>query len=237
LTFVSFDKKFAFTGDALLIRGAGRTDFQGGDPAKLFASVRKQIFSLPDDCLLYPAHDYSGRTVTTVGEEKSFNPRLGERVRESDFIGYMNHLGLPHPKKMDAAVPANLRCGKPNEDLQAQPMPTWGPVIRTYAGVWQVEPEWVFTHRREVNVVDVREREEVEAEPLGIIPESTIVPLSELREGKVTVPKDKPVITICPSGARSAIAASLIEKMGAGRVANLRGGLLGWRDLGYPLES
>src|SRR5690606_19885192 len=113
MTYVLDDRSMAFTGDALLIRGCGRTDVQQGDPARLFLSVRTEIFSLPDECTLYPAHDYRGLTATSVGEEKLYNPRLAEGVLEQDFVGYMKHLGLPHPKQMDVAVPANLKCGKP----------------------------------------------------------------------------------------------------------------------------
>jgi sulfur dioxygenase len=108
LSFVLADESMAFTGDSLLIRGAGRTDFQQGSAATLYRSVHEQLYSLPDDCLLYPAHDYNGRGVTTVAEEKAYNPRLGAGVREQDFQGYMDNLGLPHPKKLDIAVPANL---------------------------------------------------------------------------------------------------------------------------------
>src|SRR5215510_10191180 len=95
MTYVLDDRSMAFTGDALLIRGCGRTDFQQGDARTLFRSVRNQVFSLPDSCLIYPGHDYRGLTVTSVGEEKLYNPRLGEAVGEGDFVGYMTHLGLP----------------------------------------------------------------------------------------------------------------------------------------------
>src|SRR5712672_486387 len=95
-TYVLDDRSMAFTGDTLFIRGCGRTDFQGGDAHSLFHSVRAQIFSLPDDCLIYPGHDYRGLTVTSVGEEKLYNPRLAESIGENDFVGYMKHLGLPH---------------------------------------------------------------------------------------------------------------------------------------------
>src|SRR5439155_522947 len=84
-TYVLDDRSMAFTGDALLIRGCGRTDFQDGDPCTLFRSVREQIFSLPERCLIYPGHDYRGLTVTSVGEEKLYNPRLGESIGEQDF--------------------------------------------------------------------------------------------------------------------------------------------------------
>lgn len=99
----------AFTGDALLIRGCGRTDFQEGDPETLYRSVYDKIFSLPDDTLLYPAHDYTGQTVTTVAEEKKFNPRLTKPINE--FVEIMKGLNLPYPKAIDKALPANLVCG------------------------------------------------------------------------------------------------------------------------------
>ncbi len=111
VTYACREANAVFTGDALLIRGCGRTDFQEGDAATLFGSVREQIFSLPDDTLVYPGHDYKGRMVTTVAEEKQFNPRLGLDKSEADFVGIMKELHLAYPKKMDIAVPANLECG------------------------------------------------------------------------------------------------------------------------------
>jgi sulfur dioxygenase len=113
LSFVMADRGIAFTGDALLVRGAGRTDFQRGDPHALFRSIREQLFTLPDECIVYPGHDYEGRTASTIGEEKAYNPRIGGDAREEDFVGYMKNLGLPHPKQLAIAVPANLRAGLP----------------------------------------------------------------------------------------------------------------------------
>jgi sulfur dioxygenase len=118
VTFVCREEGLAFTGDALLIRGCGRTDFQEGDPSRLFESIRKKVFSLPDETRLYPGHDYKGRMLTTVAEEKHFNPRLGLEKSESDFVALMNQLNLAYPKKIDVAVPANLECG-----LLAVPIP------------------------------------------------------------------------------------------------------------------
>ena len=237
LSYVLADHRMAFTGDALLIRGAGRTDFQQGNPRTLYHSVREQLFSLPDDCLLHPAHDYSGRLVTTVGEERAHNPRLGDAVREQDFVGYMENLGLPHPKRIDAAVPANLRCGRP-EDMESAPhAPAWGPVIRTFAGVWQIEAEWVGAHLDDLEIIDVREQEEIDASPMGRLPGSTVIPLSQLRERVDEVARERPVVCVCPAGARSAIAAGILEKGGVSEVANLRGGLLAWQAAGLPVES
>ncbi|NJO72627.1 MAG: MBL fold metallo-hydrolase [Leptolyngbyaceae cyanobacterium RM1_406_9] len=98
------------TGDALLIRGCGRTDFQSGDAGTLFDSVTQRLFALPDSTLVYPAHDYRGQTVSTIAEEKQWNPRLAEKSRDA-FIQLMNGLNLPDPKKIAEAVPANERCG------------------------------------------------------------------------------------------------------------------------------
>ncbi len=100
-----------FTGDALLIRGSGRTDFQNGDPHKSWHSITERLFRLPDSTLVYPGHDYRGWTASSIGEEKRFNPRLAGRS-EAEYVAIMNGLDLPNPKMMDIAVPANLGCGR-----------------------------------------------------------------------------------------------------------------------------
>ena len=105
-------QSMAFTGDALFIRGCGRTDFQEGSPETLYRSVHQQIFSLPDETLIYPGHDYKGCTVSTVGEEKKFNPRLKMANDEAAFSAIMKGLNLSYPKKIDVAMPANLRGGQ-----------------------------------------------------------------------------------------------------------------------------
>lgn len=99
-----------FTGDALLIRGCGRTDFQQGDPGKLYDSITGKIFTLPDHFVIYPGHDYNGFTSSTVGEEKTLNPRLAGKSR-AQFVALMNGLKIPYPRKIDVALPANLKCG------------------------------------------------------------------------------------------------------------------------------
>ncbi len=101
-----------FTGDALLIGGCGRTDFQQGDPGRLYDSVHSRIFSLPPDTLIFPAHDYKGRTVSTVREELAINARLGGGKTKEEFVAIMNALNLAYPKQIDRAVPANLLCGR-----------------------------------------------------------------------------------------------------------------------------
>ena len=123
VTYVLDDRSMAFTGDCLLIRGTGRTDFQEGDAAAMFRSVREQIFTLPDECLLYPAHDYRGLTVTSVAEEKRFNPRLGGAIGLGDFTGHMANLKLAHPKQIDVAVPANLNAAGRRTTASSPPIP------------------------------------------------------------------------------------------------------------------
>lgn len=108
-----------FTGDVLLIRGSGRTDFQGGDPRRSYDSIVNKLFQLPDDTTLYPAHDYKGWTASSIGEEKRFNPRIAGKT-ESDYVEIMNGLHLPNPKMMDIAIPANLACGQPSVLPQRQ---------------------------------------------------------------------------------------------------------------------
>lgn len=100
-----------FTGDALLIDGCGRTDFQGGSAATLYRSVQDKLFSLPEETLVYPAHDYQGRQVSSIGQERVRNPRLGAGKSVEDFVAIMAALDLPYPKKIDIAVPANRRAG------------------------------------------------------------------------------------------------------------------------------
>ncbi|MEH2283824.1 MAG: FAD/NAD(P)-binding protein [Nostoc sp.] len=118
------NKTHLLTGDALFIRGCGRTDFQGGDPGTLYDVVTQRLFTLPDDTLVYPAHDYKGRTVSTIGEEKRLNPRFSDRSR-SQFITIMNNLKLSYPQKMNATVPANEYCGDfiPQESLDQATSP------------------------------------------------------------------------------------------------------------------
>lgn len=106
-----------FTGDALLIEACGRTDFQSGDPHALYRSIHEKFFSLPDETLVYPAHDYEQRQITTIGQEKARNPRLGNNRSEAEFVEIMNNLNLPYPRKIDFAVPGNEACGQCPENV------------------------------------------------------------------------------------------------------------------------
>jgi len=232
LSLVTPDRKLVLTGDALLVRGAGRTDFQQGDPALLYQSIQAQLFSLPDDCVVYPAHDYDGRTSSTVGEERRFNARIGGNAREEDFVGYMMNLALPHPKQLDIAVPANLRGGKPAEGTMSI-APAWAPLITTYAGIQEIKPDWVASHREDVRILDVRSEAELSGE-LGHLMGAQHIPLEELRARAAEVRSDRPVVVVCQTGRRSGMATQILGKAGIANVANLAGGMLAWRDLGLP---
>ncbi len=241
LSYVLDDHSMAFTGDSLLIRGCGRTDFQQGSPAKLFRSVKEQILSLPADCLLYPAHDYRGLTVTSVAEEQRFNPRLGGDANASDFAGYMNNLGLPHPRLMDMAVPANLRCGQPDTVTALPVEPGWAPLTCNFGGVWEIQPaaldERVAGGRAgDIQIIDVREPAEF-TDVLGHIHGARLLPLSQWAARAGEIQRDRPVVTVCRSGARSAQATVLLQKAGYTQVANLAGGMLRWRAEALPVEG
>jgi sulfur dioxygenase len=236
VSYVADDRAMAFTGDALLIRGCGRTDFQQGDPHRLFKSVRDRIFSLPDACLVYPGHDYRGLTCSSVGEEKMYNPRLAESVGEGDFVGYMTHLGLAHPKQMDHAVPANLRCGRPEKEAPVGDEQDWAPLSYTFAGIWELQPNWLEENLGRVQVVDVREPSEYNG-VLGHIKGSMLLPLGSLMQKTKDLGTDKPLVIVCRSGARSAQATVLLRKEGFARVANLAGGMLRWRAQRFPVEG
>jgi len=237
ISYVLEDRSRAFTGDALLIRGCGRTDFQQGSAPQLYRSVRERLFSLPDDCLLYPGHDYRGLTVSSVGEEKKYNPRLALSIGEDDFVGYMTNLGLAHPKRMEVAVPANLRCGRPEKDDMTDAAGTdWAPLSCTFAGIWELQPDWLAENGARVQVLDVREPDEFTGS-LGHIAGAKLIPLGSLLNNIERLSKEKPVVVVCRSGARSAQATVLLRNAGYAKVANLAGGMLRWRAQHLPVEG
>src|SRR5262249_53060169 len=204
LTYVLDDRSMAFTGDCLMIRGSGRTDFQQGDAAAMYRSIHEQIFTLPDDCLLYPAHDYRGLTVTSVAEERRFNPRIGGQIGIGDFTGYMKNLRLAHPKMLDVAVPANLRCGRPEVEDDADAAlaePGWAPLRYSFAGVWEIDPHGLEEHTPAVQILDVREPEEFTG-PLGHIRAAILIPLGELAQRAGELTHDLPVVAGCRAVSR-----------------------------------
>jgi sulfur dioxygenase len=238
ISYVCAESGMVFTGDALLIRGCGRTDFQQGDAQTLFHSVREQLFSLPDDTLVYPAHDYKGRTASSIGEERSFNPRLGQDKNLGDFVSIMNDLKLPYPRKIDDSLPANSRCG-----LLQQPAPdvtsldtSWAPIELSAVGVPELATRAVQSlDPRAVTLVDVREPDEYRGE-LGHIAGSQLVPLATLLAAARAWDKQQPVVTVCRSGGRSGKAALQLAAAGFARVASLRGGMTQWKLDGLPVE-
>ena len=233
ITYVLDDHSMAFTGDCLLIRGAGRCDFQQGDAVTMYRSIKEQIFSLPEDCVIYPGHDYNGRTASTVHEEKQYNPRIGGQADEKDFVGYMKNLGLPHPNKIAIAIPANCRCGRP-EDGKMPDTIEWAPVRQTYGGLREIAPQWVAEHLEEISVVDVRDVDEFN-DRLGHVENAKLIPLNTLKEAISELPTDKPIVTVCQSGSRSGQATVILRKAGIEKVANLRGGMLEWNHAGLPV--
>ena len=235
LSFVLDDQSLAFSGDALLVRGCGRCDFQQGNAHSLYRSITEQIFSLPDSCLLYPGHDYTGRSVTSVAEEKAFNARLGGNASERDFVGHMENMKLPHPHKIAEALPGNMRSGKPHAAAKGS-APAWAPLTRSYAGLPELNPAWVVAHQSEVTLLDVRSAEEFNG-PDGRVAGSLLIPLPELESRSGELPADRPLVVVCHSGSRSALATQQLLKAGRQRVANLRGGLSRWVAEGYRLDG
>lgn len=244
LSYVLDDQSMAFTGDSLLIRGCGRTDFQQGSASRLFRSVREQILSLPPPCLLYPGHDYRGLTVTSVAEEQRFNPRLGGAANEGDFVGFMQALGLPHPRLIDVAVPANLRAGQPQDGRAGADAeePDWAPLNYSFAGIWEIDA-WALQERlaqgsahEDIQLLDVREAAEFNDASLGHIAGARLLPLAQLPERLGELDASRPLVAICRSGTRSAQATVLLQRAGLARVANLAGGMLAWNAQGLPVQ-
>jgi len=238
LSYVLDDESRAFSGDCLLIRGCGRTDFQQGSSRTLYASVHQQLFTLPASCLIYPGHDYNGLTVTSVEEERRYNPRLGGEVSEGDFAGHMRNLNLPHPKKLDIAVPANLRCGRPEGDAWASSEPTWARLRKTFGGLWEIEPHALgeIAAGGRVQILDVREPAEFHG-PMGHIPNAQLIPLGALKDSLAALDRERPVVAVCRSGSRSARAVAMLQQAGFAQAANLAGGMLRWHVDGGRVDG
>jgi glyoxylase-like metal-dependent hydrolase (beta-lactamase superfamily II)/rhodanese-related sulfurtransferase len=237
LSYVCHDARLIFTGDALLIRGCGRTDFQEGDAATLYRSVHEQILSLPVSFTVYPAHDYKGRTASSVEEELRLNPRLGQNKSEAEFVKLMSELKLPYPRKLDTALPANSRCGvlSPQTSAAANLDLEWAPIELSSVGVPEVTTDYLKAPPSELRVVDVREQDEYRGE-LGHIPGSMLVPLSTVGVAAREWSRERPVVLICRSGGRSGKAALQLAEAGFSRVASLRGGMTSWNAQGLPVQ-
>lgn len=235
VTYVDHKGGRCFTGDTLMIRGCGRTDFQQGSSETLYDSVHNQIFSLPDHFEIYPGHDYKGRTKSTVAEEKAHNPRLGGGNSKEQFVEIMANLKLANPKKLHIAVPANEQCGiLPGDEGSAQ-QGGWAPITMADK-VPEVKPAWVNAHKADFQVVDVRRFDEFVGE-LGRVPGSTLATLDNLDAAAAGWDPEAPLVVVCRSGGRSGRAAIALIEKGFKRVASMAGGMLAWNDGALPIAQ
>jgi glyoxylase-like metal-dependent hydrolase (beta-lactamase superfamily II)/rhodanese-related sulfurtransferase len=211
-----------FTGDTLLIRGTGRTDFQNGDPRQQYESIFGRLLTLPDATLVYPAHDYKGDTVSTIGEEKAWNPRL--QVKSVDeYVALMNSLHLPNPKMMDVAVPANMRIGIHQEEIARR---GWALSARE---------AMALVGAADVALVDLRE--DSERERNGEIPGSLHVPYPALQEAiaqggalrELAKSSGKRILFYCAFGERSSMAVQAAQDAGFAAARHIEGGLDAWK--------
>ena len=218
-----------FTGDTLLIRGTGRTDFQNGDPRAQYNSIFNKLLKLPDETLVYPAHDYKGETVSTIGEEKFFNPRL--RVKSVDeYVDLMNNLKLPNPKMMDVAVPANMRVGLRQEEIASK---GWS---------LSAADAIALCGRGGVMMVDLREKSEREKH--GVIPGSLHSPYPSLEANvgpggmlhELAAATGKRIVFYCAYGERSAMAVQAAQDAGVTSAYHIEGGIAAWKKADGPLE-
>ncbi len=219
-----------FSGDTLLIRGTGRTDFQNGDAAASYRSLFDKILKLPDETVVYPAHDYKGDTCSTIGEEKAHNPRL-QVGSVDEYVDIMNNLNLPNPKQMDVAVPANLRIGYKQAD----------PIIQK--GTLDVAAAQELWKREDHIFIDLREGSERRRD--GVIPGSVHAPYVKLDQfikpdGLLNVMAQqtgKTIVLYCAFGERSAMALKEMDGAGIGGVKHIGGGFKAWRVEGADIES
>jgi glyoxylase-like metal-dependent hydrolase (beta-lactamase superfamily II)/rhodanese-related sulfurtransferase len=217
-----------FTGDTLLIRGTGRTDFQNGDARAQYDSIFNKLLKLPDDTLVFPAHDYKGETASTIGEEKAFNPRL--QVSSADeYVTLMNNLNLPNPKMMDVAVPANMRVGFAQEAIAQR-----GWAVTASEAI-------ALVGKSDIALIDLREK--TERERHGIIPGSLHAPYPDLaanvRAGgmlhELAAATGKRMLFYCAFGERSAMAVQAAQDAGLTTACHIQGGISAWKKANGPL--
>jgi sulfur dioxygenase len=217
-----------FTGDTLLIRGTGRTDFQNGDARAQYDSIFNKLLRLPDETMVFPAHDYKGETVSTIGEEKAFNPRL--QVKSVDeYVDLMSKLNLPNPKMMDVAVPANMRVGLAQEEIARR-----GWALNACEAL-------ALIGRPDVTMIDLRER--TEREKHGTIPGSLHAPYPDLaanvRPGgmlhELAAATGRRIVFYCAFGERSAMAVQAAQDAGLTSACHIQGGIDAWKKANGPL--
>jgi len=225
-SFVMGDR--VFTGDTLLIRGTGRTDFQNGNAHEQYKSIFGKLLKLPDETLVYPAHDYKGDTVSTIGEEKRFNPRLNVKSID-EYVDLMNNLKLPNPKMMDIAVPANMHVGLHQDEIARK-----GWAVRAAEAL-------ALRDRSDVAFVDLRERNEREKH--GSIPGALHAPYVDLQENigsggmlhELAATTGKRILFYCAFGERSAMAVQAAQDAGLKTVCHIEGGIDAWKKAGGEL--
>src|SRR6266852_5874209 len=225
-SFVMRDR--VFTGDTLLIRGTGRTDFQNGDPRAQYDSIFNRLLRLPDETMIFPAHDYKGETVSTIAEEKAFNPRL-QVTSVDQYAELMNNLKLPNPKMMDVAVPANMRVGLAQEEIARRGWTLKAQEAQRMIGL------------SDVALIDLRERSERERH--GEIAGSMHVPYPALRENlqsggilyELAKSTGKRLVFYCAFGERSAMAVQAAQEAGLTASCHIDGGLDAWKRAGGQL--
>jgi len=211
-----------FTGDTLLIRGTGRTDFQNGSARAQYESLFNKLLKLPEETLVFPAHDYKGDTVSTIGEEKRYNPRL--QVKSVDeYVDLMGKLNLTNPKMMDVAVPANMRQGLAQDEIARKG--------------WAVTPAQTMAliGKPDVALVDLRERSE--RDKAGVIPGSLHAPYPDLQENikaggmlhELASATGKRIVFYCAFGERSAMAVQAAQDAGLTTACHIHGGVDAWR--------
>ena len=219
-----------FTGDALLIRGTGRTDFQNGDARAQYLSIFGKLLRLPEETLVYPGHDYKGDTVSTIGEEKRFNPRLQVKSVE-EYVALMGHLRLDNPKMMDVAVPANMHIGLHQDEIARK---GWAV---SAAGALRLQG------RADVAFVDLREKSERERR--GSIPGALHAPYPDLQENiaqggmlrELAEATGKRLLFYCAYGERSAMAVEAAQDAGLKTACHIEGGLDAWKKAHGPVQS
>ncbi len=217
-----------FTGDTLPIRGTGRTDFQNGDPRRQYESLFGRLLKLPEETLVYPAHDYKGETVSTIGEEKRFNPRLQVKSVD-DYVALMNNLKLPNPKMMDVAIPANMHVGMHQEEVAKRGWALTATQARAMVG------------DADAAMIDLREKSERDKH--GAIPGSLHVPYPELQDNigaggilhELASATAKRIVFYCAFGERSAMAVQAAQDAGLKTACHIEGGLDAWKKAGGPL--
>jgi len=214
-----------FTGDTLLIRGTGRTDFQNGDARAQYESIFNRLLKLPDETLVYPAHDYKGDMVSTIGEERRFNPRL-QVASADDYAALMGGLALANPKMMDVAVPANMHIGLHQDEIARKGWAVSADEAQQALG------------RRDTAFVDLRERSEREKH--GAIPGALHAPYGALQENiaqggilhELAQATGKTILFYCAYGERSAMAVEAAQQAGIATARHIAGGLDAWKKAG-----